>query len=247
MDHQFCPGSKLLRQPAPEMFSCPSCGEEVEIWTDEFKRDCLKCGETVYRDKTMSCLDWCKHGKDCVGDAIYEQYQENKAMGMKFQLQEKLKKHFGTDTKRIAHAKMVMKFAEELLTEEKADWHIVIPASILHDVGIKAAEEKYGSYTPEQQEEEGPPIANEILRKLGFAKEDISEICNIIAHHHSPGEDESINFRVLFDADQMVNMEKYAVGRDTDELRRYVDDLFLTKAGKQLAIMMYAKEEVHSL
>lgn len=42
---RVCPGSKPLRQPAPEIFICSSCGEEVEIWTDEVRRDCSSCGK----------------------------------------------------------------------------------------------------------------------------------------------------------------------------------------------------------
>jgi len=39
----------------------------------------------------------------------------------------------------------------------------VIPASILHDVGIKAAEEKHGSSAGHFQELEGPEIARKIF------------------------------------------------------------------------------------
>src|SRR4030066_152981 len=83
MDHSFCPGSKLLRQPAPELFPCPNCGTEVEIWTDELKGICPSCKKAVFRDGGMSCLDWCKYGKECVGDAAYKSYMRDKAVGVK--------------------------------------------------------------------------------------------------------------------------------------------------------------------
>ena len=85
MDHIVCPGSRTMRQPVPEMFQCPTCGEEVEIWSDEIKGSCLKCGTTVMRDGFMSCLDWCAMGKDCVGDATYGKYMNNKAESIKKQ------------------------------------------------------------------------------------------------------------------------------------------------------------------
>ena len=44
MDHQFCPGATLLRRPVPEIFDCPSCHGEVEIWTDEFKGYVARAG-----------------------------------------------------------------------------------------------------------------------------------------------------------------------------------------------------------
>jgi hypothetical protein len=83
MDHTVCPGSKLLRQPEPEEFTCHRCGTEVEIWTDEVRGTCPSCRATVQRDSTMSCLDWCKQGKECVGDAAYANYMANKSMVIK--------------------------------------------------------------------------------------------------------------------------------------------------------------------
>ena len=64
-----CPGSKNIRQPKPEYIKCPSCGEEVEIWTDEIKTICLKCKAAVMRKEESSCLEWCKYAKECVGEA----------------------------------------------------------------------------------------------------------------------------------------------------------------------------------
>lgn len=239
MDHVFCPGSKILRQPAPEMFSCTSCGAEVEIWTDEIKGTCRNCQTTIYRDATMSCLDWCKMGKDCVGDAIYDGYMKNKTVGLKKQLIEKMRAHFGTDKKRIEHAQKVLEYAEKLLETEEGDWHIVIPASILHDVGIKAAEEKYGSSAGQYQEKEGPPIAREILLRLGFKLEDIDEICDIIAHHHSPQKTESQNFKVLYDADWIVNFKELVINEKENAISGKIDRLFLTESGKIISRSIY--------
>ncbi len=244
MDHQFCPGAKLLRQPTPEIFACPSCGEEVEIWTDEFKASCPSCRRTVFGDATMSCLDWCKYGKECVGDAIYDRYLRNKAAGMKEKLLARMEKYFDRDRERIEHAKKVLQFAEELLLEEKADWHIVIPTSILHDVGIKIAEEKYGSSAGPLQEKEGPPVAKEMLQKLGFNVDDIEQICKIIGHHHSPGEVDSQNFRVLYDADCLVNMQGMVSKKNDSELREFIERVFLTDTGKRLAVKNYVGQAI---
>lgn len=239
MDYKFCPGAKLLRQPAPEIFICPSCGEEVEIWTDEIKARCPNCKRTVFRNESMSCLDWCKYGKECVGNDIYEKHMKNRKGDIRQKLLEKLEEHFGKDKKRIDHAKEVLCFAEKLLKAEKADWHIVIPASILHDVGIKAAEEKYGSCEAHYQEQEGPPIARNILLPLGLKLEEIDQICEIIAHHHSPGRVNTKNFKVVYDADLLVNIRETACGKKQKQLQKIIERSFLTRGGKQLAIETY--------
>lgn len=162
-----------------------------------------------------------------------------KEENIKQDLMQELVAYFSTDTKRIEHAKKVMYFAEELLKQETADWHIVIPASILHDVGIKIAEEKYGSSAGHYQEKEGPSIARKILLKVEFKDEDIDEICEIIAYHHSPGKINTMNFKVLYDADWLVNLKDELNIKDESKLKEVISRIFLTEAGKTLAQKLY--------
>jgi DNA-directed RNA polymerase subunit RPC12/RpoP len=232
MDSAFCPGSRLLRQPTPELYPCPNCGMEVEIWSDELKRVCPSCKKTVLRPGGMSCLEWCKFGKDCVGEATFASYQRDRAVGMKKRLMEALERHFGEDCRRIEHAREVLAETEELMKSEEAQWHIVVPAALLHDVGIKPAEEKYGSSEPRYQEQEGPPVARGILLKLGFQMRDIDEVCDIIGHHHCPRARETANFRVLYDADVLVNLRASAAARSRIELQELIEGRFLTRAGR---------------
>ena len=234
-----CPGAKRFRQPEPEIINCPSCGEEVEIWTDEVQAICPNCKETVMRQEGPSCLDWCRYAKECVGERSYNKYMQNKAMTIKEKLLNELEGYFGNDAKRINHAKQVMRFAEELLKKEGGDWYIVIPASILHDIGIKEAERKYGSSAPHYQEKEGPIIAKEILIKVGLKKEGIDEICRIIAHHHSPGKINTQNFKLLCDADWLVNLKEEVNTKDKTKLKKVIDKIFLTNTAKYLAEKIY--------
>src|SRR3989338_8944999 len=232
----FCPGSSKFKRPEPENIKCPTCAKDVEIWTDEIQVTCPHCKNTILRQQEgVSCLEWCKYAKECVGDATYNTYMKNKAITTKQKLLKELEEYFGSDTKRINHAKKVMQFAEELLRQEKADWHIVVPASILHDVGIKVAEEKYGSSAGHYQEKEGPEIARKILLKIGLKKEDIEEICQIIAHHHSPGKIDTLNFKVLYDADWLVNLKDEVDIQDKEKLRKFINKVFTTDTGKLLA------------
>ena len=76
-----CPGSQNLKQPRPEIFRCPFCGEELEIWTDETETKCTKCGRKVYRINGQCCIDWCKYARDCVGGERYDAYIKRKAAG----------------------------------------------------------------------------------------------------------------------------------------------------------------------
>lgn len=234
-----CPGSQSFSQPHPENMKCPFCAADIEIWSDEIKATCPNCKKVVIREEGQSCLDWCRYAKECVGDQIYDKYMQNRVITLKQKLIKELEGHFGDDKKRINHAKRVMHFAEELLKRENGDWHIVIPASILHDIGIKEAEKKYGSSAGHHQEKEGPPIAKRALIKAGFKKEDIDEICEIIAYHHSPGKINTQNFKVLYDADWLVNLKDEVDIKDKAKLRKTIDKIFLTNTGRELAKKIY--------
>jgi len=191
----------------------------------------------VLRPGGMSCLEWCKQARECVGEATYESWAANRCLGLKQRLLQALEEHFGRDLRRIRHAQAVLAEAEGLAAREAADWHIVVPAALMHDVGVKAAEEKYGSSEPRYQEQEGPALARAILLKLGLQLRDIDEVCDIVAHHHSPRGRDSVNFSVVYDADCLVNLGESAAGRPRTE--QELQGRFLTAAGRMRAVELF--------
>ena len=50
---------------------CPQCGHEVEIFSVDTEAVCENCGCVIYND-TLSCVQWCKYAKQCVGEQTYE-------------------------------------------------------------------------------------------------------------------------------------------------------------------------------
>jgi putative nucleotidyltransferase with HDIG domain len=141
--------------------------------------------------------------------------------------------YFGDDEKRISHAIEVTKYAEEILNGENGDKDVVITASILHDIGIPESERKYGSNAGHYQEIEGPPIARDIMKKYDLNQAFIDEVCEIIGSHHSPSRIDTINFKIVYDADCLVNFgDRLKQKDDTDKL---INKVFLTKTGKDIA------------
>jgi hypothetical protein len=108
-------------------------------------------------------------------------------------------------------------------------------ASLLHDVGIKPAEERYGSSAGLYQEKLGPPIAGEILKKLGVEEEKIATVKELIAHHHTPGKITTKEFACLWDADFIVNLREVAPKMETEKLLHLIDQKFMTNEGKRIA------------
>ena len=73
------------------------------------------------------------------------------------------------DPKRIQHFLKVYEFAHVIGIREGLDpetLHILEMAAILHDIGIRPSEEKYGRCDGKLQEQEGPAYAKEILAQF---------------------------------------------------------------------------------
>ena len=77
---------------------------------------------------------------------------------------------------------------------------------------------------------------------LEFATSQIEEICQIIAHHHSPGKINTQNFRIIYDADWLVNLKDEYDIWDREKLSDIIDRVFLTESGKAMARQTYLSE-----
>lgn len=154
---------------------------------------------------------------------------------MKARLTEAMKAVFGSDHRRINHALAVLGYAETLLKDEPGDELTVVAAAILHDIGIHEAERKYNSSAGNYQEIEGPPIARGILERLGVDSARTDHVCRIISlHHHAKGCD-TPEFRILWDADWLVNIPDEYPGWAPERLRPIVEKVFKTPSGRRLA------------
>jgi putative nucleotidyltransferase with HDIG domain len=234
-----CPGQDTRYWDSGAVFeaNCPKCGHSVEFFKDESSRKCRKCGEKVLNPKMdFGCASYCKFAAQCLGDLPPELAAKREDL-LKDRVALEMKKFFKKDFKRIGHALQVARYAEKIVQKEGGNPAVVIAAAYLHDIGIKEAERKYEDSSARHQEEEGPPIAEEILTRLGAGSELVHEVCDIIAHHHHPSPEETVNFKCLYDADLIVNLEenKGTEPIETDRLESILQNGFLTEAGRQLA------------
>ena len=67
-----CPGQDF-RKLRVALYKCQNCGAEVEIFSDEVRIKCHKCGEMVYREKMPSCIDWCASARQCLGEERWKE------------------------------------------------------------------------------------------------------------------------------------------------------------------------------
>ena len=143
-----------------------------------------------------------------------------------------MRQEFGEDQRRIRHAERVLADAEAIMKEEGGDGAVIIAAAILHDIGIQEAERKHGSNSGTYQELEGPPIARRILNAAtGLLPQKIDHICAIVGSHHTPDGVDSLEWRILWDADWLVNLSDERSTYRTDAFHRTCQTVFRTPSG----------------
>jgi putative nucleotidyltransferase with HDIG domain len=149
---------------------------------------------------------------------------------------------FGEDQRRIDHALQVSLYARELLSYIEADPVQTLAAAYLHDIGIPEAERKHGSSAGNFQEMEGPPIAEEILAKLGADESLVDAVANIVGNHHTPAAIDSAEFRVIWDADALVNFAGVLPGKTETQIESILQGHMVTEAGYRMARNIFLKD-----
>jgi HD superfamily phosphodiesterase len=224
--------------------ACPKCGYRVEFFKYDVKRKC-RCGHEMVNPKIdFGCAQWCPYGDSCIEglpEEMKAKTKEEKNNRLRERISYEMRRHFGSDTKRINHTLKVAQYAEEILKIEGGHPLVVLGAAYLHDIGITEAEKKNGSASVEDQEKEGKVIAEDILMKLNVQRGIVNEICDIIGHHHHPRERETLNFQILFEADWLVNMQENGYSRDLKKVEEIIEKKFSTVTGKNLASELFSQ------
>jgi len=234
-----CPGqdSRYWKPGAIFEVKCPNCGNEVEFFKDDTTRLCKKCGHRfVNPEMDFGCASYCPYAEQCLGDLPPELLAERDDL-LKDRVAIEMKRYFGQDFKRIGHAANVARYAERIAKEEKGNPAVVLCAAYLHDIGIHEAERKYKSTAAQYHQKEGLPIARDILTRLGTREEVVEEVCDIIGHHHHPRNKETLSFKILYDADLIVNLSEHQKDGEIEKesLLEIIEKKMLTDSGKRLA------------
>lgn len=148
--------------------------------------------------------------------------------------------YFRGDARRIQHFVKVYEFAK-LIGEkqglDKGTQYILETAAIVHDIGIKMAEEKYGRCNGKLQEQEGPAEAEKLLESLGYERDVIHRVSYLVGQHHTYSNVDGLDYRILLEADFLVNL--YEDGLDKKGIQNAYDRVFRTDAGRRICRDMF--------
>ena len=148
---------------------------------------------------------------------------------------------FSGDPKRIQHFMKVHSFARIIGTKEGLDetsLFILEAAAYTHDIGIRPAEEKYGRCDGKLQEQEGPAYAKEILAQFPeVTAAEVDRICYLIAHHHTYENVDGLDYRILLEADFLVNALEDDLPKEA--IRKCRENVFETETGVYLLNTMF--------
>ena len=149
------------------------------------------------------------------------------------------------DPKRIQHTTKVHAYASMIGRIEGLDEEtlfILESAALVHDIGIRASEQKYGHQNGKLQEQEGPAVAREMLTRLGgYSERQIERICWLVGHHHTYHVCEDLDYQILIEADFIVNL--YEDNESPHAIRAVRKNIFRTGSGTKMLETMFGINE----
>ena len=142
---------------------------------------------------------------------------------------------FRGDGKRIQHFMKVYAYSAligrlEGLDEETQN--ILEAAAVVHDVGIKPAEEKYGYQNGKLQEELGPREAETLLTGAGYCTSRVERVAYLVGHHHTYSSIDGMDYQILVEADFLVNLQEEDSSKNA--ILSAYEKIFRTENGKKL-------------
>lgn len=147
------------------------------------------------------------------------------------------------DARRIQHFTKVHAYARLLGQEEGLDkitQSNLESAALLHDIGIREAERKFGYNNGKLQEQEGPAEAVKLLQKLPYTQAEIDRITYLIGHHHTYDQINGPDYQILVEADFLVNLYEDQAGKDA--IAAAAAKIFKTASGKKLLACMFGQK-----
>lgn len=111
-------------------------------------------------------------------------------------------------------------------------------AALVHDIACPLCREKYGSTAGPYQEREGAVLARSFLEECGVPQDVVDRVCHLVSRHHTFEGVEGEDWRILLEADFIVNAEES--NYSAEQIRRFRDRVFKTASGTMILNALFA-------
>lgn len=140
----------------------------------------------------------------------------------------------------IDHFLKVWAMAKTIGEQEKLDSHtqeILELTAVVHDISCPLCREKYSNTGGKKQELESPPLVTAFFAELPVDPSDVARISWLVAHHHTYTNVDSLDHRILLEADFLVNAGESGYGQSAIQSAR--QRVFQTSTGIRLLESIY--------
>ena len=140
----------------------------------------------------------------------------------------------------IEHFLKVWAYAKTIGEQESVDENtqgILELAAVVHDISCPLCREKYGNTNGKHQEEESGPLVEAFFADLPVGTPNVDRIKWLVEHHHTYTNVEGMDYRILLEADFLVNAGESNYAKDAIE--NACVNIFRTATGIHLLKSMY--------
>lgn len=136
-----------------------------------------------------------------------------------------------------AYARMIGKM-EKLEENQQKTLEI---AAVIHDIACPVCREKYGNTNGANQEKESPVLVESFLKDTDLDQKMKERIKFLVSHHHTYTGVDGLDYRILLEADFLVNADEGQMSQEAIETAR--ERVFETATGKKLLTEIYKLPE----
>ncbi len=221
-----CPGQDTQYWDQDAIFEtrCPECDHPMEFFKDEATRRCAGCGKKIVNPKMdFGCASYCRFAEQCLG-TLPEEFVARQEDLFKDRVAVEVKRHLGTDFKRIGRIAKAAGFAEKIGKAEKADLAVLLCAAYLYDI-------------VQEPSSDSSAVPRKILEGLGAEESLITSVCEIIQNRHVPKPEDTLEYKCLCDAYAIARMAECGGKNELErsEFNEKLDRVLVTEPGKRIA------------
>lgn len=146
----------------------------------------------------------------------------------------------GGNMEDINHFLKVWAFTRTIALSEKVDENTLFTlelTAVVHDIACPICRIKYGNTDGTHQEEESPALIKEFFSDIPVPSSVVERISYLVSRHHTYSGVEGIDWRILLEADYLVNAYEHKDSPGSIESMR--ERVFRTETGKRLLDSVY--------